>query len=66
FKRVLNELDPECRDDIEAPIRLQELAMAQSRLSEAVQDYKGVKGDFMTSMGGKTDKLGGKQKNTGA
>jgi hypothetical protein len=40
--------------------------MAQSRLSEAVQDYKGVKGDFMTSMGGKTDKLGGKQKNTGA
>jgi hypothetical protein len=65
-KRVLNELDPECRDDIEAPIRLQELAMAQSRLSEAVQDHKGVKGDFMTSMGGKTDKLGGKQKNTGA
>lgn len=65
-KRVLNELDPECQDNIEAPIRLQEFAMARSRISEAVQDYKGVKGDFMTNMDGRTNKLGGKQKNTGA
>ncbi|MCK9557986.1 MAG: hypothetical protein M0R50_08115 [Candidatus Cloacimonetes bacterium] len=64
-KRVLNELDPECqKDNIKAPIKLQEFAMA--RISEAVQDYKGVKGDFMDNLGGRTDKLGGKQKNTGA
>jgi hypothetical protein len=63
-KKVLNELDPECQD-IQAPIKLQEFAMATSRISEEVQDAKGVKGDFMTKMGGKTDKLGGKQKNTG-
>ena len=63
-KRVLNELDPECQD-IEAPIRLQEFKMARSRISENVQDVKGVKGDFMTKMGDKTSKLGAKQKNTG-
>jgi hypothetical protein len=64
-KRVLNELDPECpKDDIKAPIKLQEFAMA--RISESVQDYKGVKGDFMDNLGGRTDKLGGKIKNTGA
>jgi hypothetical protein len=65
-KRVLNELDPECQDNIEAPVKLQEFKMARSRILENVQDYKGVKGDFMTGMGGRTDKLGGKQKNTGA
>jgi hypothetical protein len=63
-KRVLNELDPECQD-IEAPIKLQEFKMAKSRISEAVQDVKGVKGDFMDKIGGRTDRLGGKQKNTG-
>ena len=63
-KRVLNELDPECQD-IEAPIRLQEFAMPRSRISEAVQDKKGVKSDFMDKMGDRTSRLGAKQKNTG-
>ena len=34
-------------------------------INEAVQDKAGVKGDFMTHMGGRTERLGGKQKNTG-
>jgi len=65
-KRVLNELEPERQDDIDEPLRLQEFAIMTSRISEAVQDSKGVSGDFMTKMGDKTSRLGAKQKNTGA
>jgi len=35
------------------------------QIDETVQDQSGVNGDFMEKMGGKTDRLGAKQKNTG-
>lgn len=35
------------------------------RIDETVQDQSGVSGDFMEKMGGKTDRLGASQKNTG-
>ena len=71
--RVLSELpeEPPVQEhagDIGEPLWLQESAMTIRRrrsINEAVQDKAGVKGDFMTHMGGRTERLGGKQKNTG-
>ena len=72
--RVLNEL-PENVSAVEEglstigePLWLEESAMTIRRrraITETVQDKSGVKGDFMTNMGGRTERLGGKQKNTG-
>ena len=60
IKRVLNELDP----DDETQLESRGLQMAKP-IRETVQDHTGVSGDFMEPMGGKTDRLGGSQKNTG-